>query len=517
MWNEMEKCIEYKWLGRINFQGNKFNIYKDNKYRKFYLKIIEKEEVVNLVYPTLEEFESLNKMFGMNNIKKIMCFTDQKDLKLSDRKKVKFIPKIITKTGLVSLSVALMLCGCKSQSSNDNMTNLVDKLAEQETKKETKKEGRIVTSEESMTDEEILEHYGRQVDKIENGIYALKKAKIGDKTYKICKDVNEFKESVGIEGTTSYDDLLNAITNNENITGRYEEWLKEAITNLSQNKEFDGVDFSVLLYNIQRMKILEKTPEEIKTEAQNLVARAYFDQFTGEVAVNSENITKIVFLHEALGHATTEVIVEEGENIYFRTKAIISVLDRKENGVVNKIDNIMIGDGIEEGKADCLAEAALNYTEICSSGYSIEKETFREFKETLGLSWKDIINNGMTLKILAKMSEQGIKEPIQYIDNSDMLHYVEIFEEIDEEITFQNNIGGFLVEYAEAQLEKGRAVEEITTQISQMIQKSEYYDSYIGGTMTDFTNMQNYEKQIITSIENLKEQDKENEEELELE
>lgn len=265
------------------------------------------------------------------------------------------------------------------------------------------------------------------------------------------------------------------------------------------------------------MKILEKTPEEIKTEAQNLVARAYFDQFTGEVAVNSENITKIVFLHEALGHATTEVIVEEGENIYFRTKAIISVLDRKENGVVNKIDNIMIGDGIEEGKADCLAEAALNYTEICSSGYSIEKETFREFKETLGLSWKDIINNGMTLKILAKMSEQGIKEPIQYIDNSDMLHYVEIFEEIDEEITFQNNIGGFLVEYAEAQLEKGRAVEEITTQISQMIQKSEYYDSYIGGTMTDFTNMQNYEKQIITSIENLKEQDKENEEELELE
>ena len=50
----MEKSIEYKLLGKINFKGNKYNVYIDAKYRKIYLKIIDTEYLMNLTYPTLE-------------------------------------------------------------------------------------------------------------------------------------------------------------------------------------------------------------------------------------------------------------------------------------------------------------------------------------------------------------------------------------------------------------------------------------------------------------------------------
>ena len=64
----MEKAIEYRLLGAVNFEKNKFNVYVDNKHRKFYLKILDTKDYIDLTYPTLEEFIGLNKLFEINSI-----------------------------------------------------------------------------------------------------------------------------------------------------------------------------------------------------------------------------------------------------------------------------------------------------------------------------------------------------------------------------------------------------------------------------------------------------------------
>jgi len=497
----MVKSIEYMLLGKINFQGSKYNVYVDNKYRKFYLKIIDSDKSMNLAYPTLEEFISLNKLFGMNYINHVNYYIDENnsDYKLSDSKRVKFIPKVVTKTGLISLAAAILLSGCGVQNiPTSNMSEATSTIVETTNAEETAKPKTI----QEMTDEEVLEYYGYPINKIEDGIYALNGIKSNGESYTICRNVNEFKKYTGMEGQPSYEDLLKAIENNESITGRYEDWFKEAINNLSQNEDFKGVDFSVLLYNIQRMKVEEKTTEQIREESNETFAKAYFHPKTNQVAINPDTVTQVVFLHEILGHACTQAITEE--NIYFKSEAVITILDRAEDGSVNDISNVIIGYGLEEGKADMIAELALKGADRSTSSYDIEKETFREFKETLGLTWADIINNSMTLKIISKMAELGMDNSIKYVDNSDTLYRVGMFEDFDENVRFKNNMGQFLLDYAQSQIKAGKTMKDVSNQISQMIQGSLAYPNSIGiSTMIpkDVTNMKEFEENVLSLIE----------------
>ncbi len=179
-----------------------------------------------------------------------------------------------------------------------------------------------------------------------------------------------------------------------------------------------------------------------------------------------------------------------------------TILDRAEDGSVNDISNVIIGYGLEEGKADMIAELALKGSAISSSSYDIEKETFREFKETLGLTWADIINNSMTLKIISKMAELGMDNSIKYVDNSDTLYRVGMFEDFDENVRFKNNMGQFLLDYAQSQIKAGKTMKDVSNQISQMIQGC--LTNWIGiSTMVpkDATNMKEFEEYVLSLIE----------------
>lgn len=488
----MEESIEYNLIGRINFQSNKYNIYRDNKYRKFYLRIINTDKEIDLTYPTLDEYINLNKIFGMNYIKDIVYFIKNDEIKeskqkLSKKKKIQFIPKVLTKSGLVGLIAAISLSGCNVNipiKKTDYLPYRFLKL---------------------MSDEEIFEDRGYSVDEIAEGIYVPKEINFVKGIYKNCKNVEEFKKYVGMEGVPTYEDLLDAIDANKNITGKYSEWFKEGINNLSKNKDFDNVDFSVLLYNIQKMKIQEKTIEEMVGDLKGVTAAGYFSPYENLVTI-TENVEKSVFLHEALGHGSTLAMTEN--KVVFQSYGILLTLDRKKDQTF-EMDYNTFGYALEEGKAQLLTEAALNYVEDSTTiKYDIEKETFREIKETLGLSWEDIINNSMTLKIFSKMSELGIKDPIKYIDNSDILHYADMYDEIDDSVKFKNNMGNYLLEYAEIQIKAGRSKEDVLNQISEMIKDSFAYPYSIGLTTRssiDITNMKEYEDYVLELIEKLPE------------
>ena len=121
------------------------------------------------------------------------------------------------------------------------------------------------------------------------------------------------------------------------------------------------------------------------------------------------------------------------------------------------------------------------------------------------------------------MSEAGIEDPIEYIDNTDSLYHVGIFEEFDDKICFKNNIGDFLIEYAKIQIESGRSKDDVINEISEVIKSSPTYSGLIGiNTVTpnDVTNLQEFEEYIKTSISeigNEKSDELVNKEEIEIE
>ena len=498
----MEDIIEYKLLGRIEYKGNKYNVYRDNDLQKFYLKIVEDNGMVNLVYPTLEEYLELNKKFLGNCIKKINCVEIKSEKKASFNSKgqndlvnvkmLRFVPRVIARTGLVSLSTALLLTGCGFP--RINRLNMFG----------TRVESEATTSEEpkdvaDMTDIELLEYYyGSPVEEIAPRKYVLPTLRIESEVFTICQNAEQFRKCVGMEKRPTYDDLLNAVASNSNITGKHEKWLKEAIINLSHNPDFDNVDFSAFLYNLQRMTIEEKSLDEVAEDSEKTGAAAYFRCAESKVVISKERDSKFVFLHEALGHSVTEVLTEDG--IFFRTYVVFVEMKRAKNGDIGDINAYMNGDSLEEGKADFLTEVALNNSEVSPSSYDVEKETFRELKETLQLSWADIINNSMTLEILLRMRELGMSENLKYIDNADLLHEVHEFEECDDSITFKSNIGAFMIDYAQSQMKSGKTLEEVLKQIVKVLNDS---PSSIGTEKfisNYFLIMQEFKEYVVDSI-----------------
>lgn len=480
----MELIVEYKLLGRLRHNGNLFNIYEDNKYRKFYLRLIENNDKIELSYPTLDEFNALNKIFNVNYISSILCFfkkndTDDSGNKLYNKKKIKIIPKVITSTGLVCLAMALALTGC-----GINHTNEPSSIPSTTGLHSSYKD------ESEMSDEELLIYnYGDIFYEIENGIFVSEYISVdldnnGCAHCYCCKNMEEFKEKVGMKGSPSYQDLKQAIEKNQNIDEKYKVLLYDGLNNLAKSKEMEGVDFSVLLYNLERMKVIEKTSEEISSVA-GLSALAYFSPFDSSVVVNPENYNdsdfKYLFIHEAIGHASTEVEVVSNnyQGIAFSSRALLTTVLRGENNQYNGINKTLTGQSLEEGKADYLTMIACN-TRICSSSFDTEIETFREYIQTLGLSLSEVINNPCTLTIINKMKEFKMMNSTKYIINSDNLLTARFTfndpiskdEPVNNEILFANNVGDFMLDYANSQIRAGKNISEISKEISDIINNS---------------------------------------------
>ena len=96
-----------------------------------------------------------------------------------------------------------------------------------------------------------------------------------------------------------------------------------------------------------------------------------------------------------------------------------------------------------------------------------------------------------------------------------------MFEDFDENVRFKNNMGQFLLDYAQSQIKAGKDMKDVSNQISQMIQESFAYKTLLGiSTMMpkDVTNMKEFEEHVLNLIEksqNIEKEPKQDDNELE--
>lgn len=262
----MEK---YRLVATIKYKENKFQILSNVQCQKYFLKILDDGA---LIYPTLEEFDELNKIFNVNNNLMYMINKDKRGENNNSKKSkyISLIPKIIHKGVLISLATALMLTGCSKSIEANSISD--------ETSKDNIFYGEILSEDIS-----VLRYY--------KGV-----------TY--CKDIEEFKKYIDIDvKNPTFEDLKNAIRKNENIDDIYKEWLYTGIDNLESSRI--NMDLTILYYNLNRIKIIEVSLDEIK-EDYPPAAVAYFNCIDGIVGVNKEIVNPFEIYHEVLGHGMTQ-------------------------------------------------------------------------------------------------------------------------------------------------------------------------------------------------------------------
>ena len=75
-------------------------------------------------------------------------------------------------------------------------------------------------------------------------------------------------------------------------------------------------------------------------------------------------------------------------------------------------------------------------------------------------------------------------------------------------------MGQFLLDYAQTQIKAGKTLNDVSNQISQMIQESFAYPNYIGVSTSvpkDMTNMKEFEEYVLNLIEKSQNNEKEHE------
>lgn len=246
----------FYYLGVIKYNNLLFNVYENKNHIKYYLKVIDKEKN-KLQYPLLEEFKQLNKLFYSKKYAMAFDFTGN-----TIRKSIQIIPQVVSKlvkdnlgkvikAEMISLASALVISGCAFANVQDEQlfqnqgTSIVQEQGETIDNKATFKYG-------------DMEFYYIDEDNI--AVY-----KFSDNTV-ACRSIKEFKEKAGLKEDVSLEDLLKVLDENNNIPAEYKECISKRITNLATNKNLKGVDWSILYYNLERLKFEYKSIKEIKAE-----------------------------------------------------------------------------------------------------------------------------------------------------------------------------------------------------------------------------------------------------------
>ncbi len=371
-----------------------------NQYhQKYFLRILEDGTVR---YPLLEEFQALHQKYNKSPLHAVymqMQFdTIVHAVKEKGQKMYHLIPKVIDGKRLVQ----------------------------------------VFKKESMLTDEEKFFEKSKQKVKVLPGQMFQLKEYIDEKDEKniICDTIQEFKQYLEYQDPT-YDDLKK-ILECKDIKPIYQQWIKEGIENLRQ--ELPHADLSVLYYNLSRLKIIEKSQEEIQKDMNNEAARAYYLPRTAECVINAETIDEWNLCHEILGHAFTQAYVG---NVIYRTELIYSV-PFEEEGVY------ALGQGCEEAKAEMIAYLATGKRNLKKNGYAAEVEQFKVIMETIGMTLEEFLNGGMRF-LMEKMYAQGIKKPTEYLETIDVISDASSMEE--RRRGMKNNLRDFLYAYRQAQME----------------------------------------------------------------
>jgi len=392
--------FEYVYSFKYN---NKEYIYITSKNYPFYF--LEYDiETNSITYPNINIFKELydkfynsdNKLFFKHNLKGVQN-------KLLN-KNINIIPLIRTASGLISLVIALSLCGCTQINDvrNQNSENGI---------------GIIQTQDKNQEIINYFKNYNMQViNKEYNGndyIFVKEFINSNNKHQITLQNFEEFRKYNNINFVPNWNDVINEFQNNKNIDQEKRTLILECINNMKNCEELKNMDLSVLYVNAKKMKFKYiSTDEMINNTKQNSVY-AYFDVATGIVYLpNDKPIKKFEFIHEVLGHGSLSYR-DETENsliIFDCTNYIMLPTDKRYTG-------FSMGTMVSEGGANMIAHLATKDYSV-STFYELYEEELRIIANFCNVSIGELFNcKGISLYDL--MYKNGIDTPIEYIFKMD--------------------------------------------------------------------------------------------------
>ena len=416
---------KFRYVNEIKFKDRTYAIFDNDGYKVF-LRKLETDDFgesvdlgnsiksTKLVYTDIDEFKELNKIFNhkLKLINSIIeennaeenTFEDNLEIVLEKGKIYRFPVKIYDNGEFISLAQAIEETGfgIAPRDSNNNLEDATEETYENE--------------------EELFSSKKIEVEKLENGEYRIKSIKENPKYEDsiFIENNQEFSQISGIENPT-YDDLREAITNNENVGDRFKDILIEGINKLEENN-FD-IDYSVLFYNLKRLDI-DEVDTETFVESGNVIAN--FNPADGKVTIKHEDWDelsseellkkKYMILHEVLGHGTTEAYVEN--NFKSIVYSLVTPIENSD-GMLATVDMINYGDAFREATADLIALNAIDSDKdkeiIAYKPFFMELEILLR---VLDFKARDFIDGGIW-GLKDEMKKNGIANPEKYIDSAD--------------------------------------------------------------------------------------------------
>lgn len=409
----MKKEI-FKYLYSFKYK-NKEYIYLISKNYPFYF--LEYDADKNIFeFPDINTFKNVyNKFYSNNNLLAYNYSNNLKEIKTKLlNKEFNITPLIKTVSGFLSLTLALSLCGCTQTKDIEN--NIPTTIVETQDK-----EQEIYNYFKEYNMDVITRNYDGN-----DYIFTNKFINSNNKKQITLNNFEEFRKYKNIDFIPTWDDIINAFNENNNINNEQKDIILDAINNMKSNKELNDLDLSVLYINAKRMNFKYISSEEMSNTINKDSVYAFFDSLSGTVYLPTDKpFQKFEFIHEVLGHGTLAFREEnENETIVFDCTNYLMLLND------NRYTGYSVGTMISEGGANIIAHIATNDYSV-STFYELYEEELRVIADLCNVSIGELLNHkGISFYDL--MYKNNINTPIEYIFKMDAISKGQIYLEFSD-------------------------------------------------------------------------------------
>ena len=411
------KKENFKYLYSFKY-NNKEYIYLISKNYPFYF--LEYNKDTNCFnYPDIDTFKELyNKFYSNDNILYSNMITDLKKIKETLlNMNINITPLIRTTRGLLSIVFVLSMCGCNQTNDINNMNNIESSSIIQTQGKSQEIYNYFKTYNMNVVDKE---YDGNDYIFVNSFINSNNKHQI------TLQNFEDFKKFKNIDFIPTWDDVVKAFENNENIDNDKKNIILDGINNLRNNEELKGIDLSVLYVNAKRMNFKYLSSKEMINTVNKDSVYAYFDTVSGIVYLPSDKpLEKFEFIHEVLGHGTLAYREETKDSliVFDCTNYLMLPTDNKYTGY-------SVGIMVSEGGANMIAHLATNNYNV-STFYELYEEELRVIAKLCNVSIGQLFNHkGIGLYDL--MYKNGINTPVEYIFKMDGIYKGQLYCEFSD-------------------------------------------------------------------------------------
>ena len=367
-------------------------------------------------YPDIHVVKDLaSKFYFNNNILSFKVANFNKFKRAISNINFNISPLVRTASGVLSMALVLSMCGC-AQTKDVDITNDVSIVTEVDNKSQE-----IYNYFKSYDMEVISKEYdGNDYIFVEDFINNDNRRQI------TLNSFEDFRKFNNLDFIPSWDDVIDAFLNNENVDDDKKTIILDGINNLKNCDELKDMDLSVLYVNAKRMNFKYLSSEEMINTIGRDSVYAYFDTLSGTVYLPSDKPLEIFeFIHEVLGHGSLAFRkqTEETEVVFDCTNYLMLPNDDR---YVGYSVGVMVG----EGGANMIAHLATNDYSV-STFYELYEEELRVISELCNVSLGELFNNkGIALYDL--MYKNGIDTPVEYIFKMDGIYKGQLYCEFSD-------------------------------------------------------------------------------------